>query len=431
MMDSVKDEGCRAPSGARNDKSEASLRTDVKQSVEKIALPTRKTETWRYSPLKKDLLDLPLAMEPQSIDENVILISAGRLVNQLELPEGVRVDEVCPQSVTSLHSTPSISSGTEESGTEEPRCLSLSKAPRFSQRHPMVCLNAVEANSQITITIDKNINVSEPIEIVYLDAPGTRTNARVLVQVGANASVQLLERNISTDNYTNSVMQIELADGAKAFHHQMICHDNTHTHAVFVSQAKDSRFEQFVLCSSKGFCRLDVDVDLRGEGASCKSQGAYLLTEKAHFDYHSYVKHNASHTRSDVDFRGLIDDHATGVFHSSAIATKDKKQIEAHQHNHNLLMSSTAKINTQPVLEIDTDDIACSHGATVGQIDEEAVFYCQSRGIRESKARAMLTQSFLARQSNCIQNVSLAKRFKCALCDSMKAHFGDDHDCGL
>jgi Fe-S cluster assembly protein SufD len=134
---------------------------------------------------------------------------------------------------------------------------------------------------------------------------------------------------------------------------------------------------------------------LQGKGAECQLDGAYLIDGEDHVDHHTLVEHRAAHCRSAQTYRGIVSGKGTAVFDGIVVVHRDAQKTEAHQENRNLLLSETATVHTKPHLEIDADDVVCSHGATVGSLDEDQLFYLRARGVPEELAHSMLTYAFL------------------------------------
>ncbi|MBC7174451.1 MAG: SufD family Fe-S cluster assembly protein, partial [Polyangiaceae bacterium] len=141
--------------------------------------------------------------------------------------------------------------------------------------------------------------------------------------------------------------------------------------------------------------RLDVQVVLAGEGANAELDGLYVVAGKEHVDHQLVVVHRAPHCTSRQTYRGVLDGAGAAVFDGTIVVERGAQKTEAHQENRNLLLSDSAVVNTKPHLRIDTDDVICSHGATVGSLDREQLFYLRARGVPEAMARAMLTFAFL------------------------------------
>ncbi len=141
--------------------------------------------------------------------------------------------------------------------------------------------------------------------------------------------------------------------------------------------------------------RFDVRALLQGPGAQCQLDGAYLVEGRDHVDHHTLVEHEAPRCRSDQTYRGIASENGTAVFDGIVVVHRGAQGTEAHQENRNLLLSDSATVHTKPHLEIDADDVVCSHGATIGSLDEDQLFYLRARGIPEELSRSILTFAFV------------------------------------
>jgi Fe-S cluster assembly protein SufD len=164
---------------------------------------------------------------------------------------------------------------------------------------------------------------------------------------------------------------------------------------VDVRQGADSNYRSTVVTLGGALLRFDVRCLLQGKGAECQLDGAYLIDQEDHVDHHTAVEHQASHCRSAQTYRGIVSGKGTAVFDGIVVVHRDAQKTEAHQENRNLLLSDTATVHTKPHLEIDADDVICSHGATVGSLDQDQLFYLRTRGVPEALAHSMLTYAFL------------------------------------
>lgn len=257
------------------------------------------------------------------------------------------------------------------------------------------------------------VNLARFEELVFLRVPADghgraslrfRSTAlslpRVYVLLEPGASLELVERREDTGDELLSigVVEIELRANA-ALHHVRLQTGGRGITTVAVLQKDSSRYQQRLVSLGGALSRTDVEVALDGEGAECQLRGAYHVSGEGlaheHVDHHVRIVHRADRTRSEVDHRGLLDGEGVSVFDAQTIVGLEVRGVEAHQSNRNLLLSSGARVHTKPHLEISNDDIVASHGATVGALDPDALFYLRQRGIPEAKAKAMLTHSFL------------------------------------
>ena len=181
-------------------------------------------------------------------------------------------------------------------------------------------------------------------------------------------------------------------------------HLKTHIH---IHQQRDSRVRFVVVSFNAGDLRNNIIVDVDGEGCETQVYGLYLVDKKQHVENYLKINHNVPHCTSDTRFKGIIDDEASAVFNGHVFVAPGAQKTDAQQNNANIILTSTAKIDTKPFLEIYADDVKCSHGTSTGQLDQEAMFYMRQRGISEANARMLLMYAFAADISNHIKIDSL------------------------
>ena len=187
---------------------------------------------------------------------------------------------------------------------------------------------------------------------------------------------------------------------------------NVHSH-------QDHLVAMLKRCHADGVTQVRVHVLLDGPGAECELDGAYVAGGRDKLDHHTLVEHRSPHCTSRQNYRGVLDDKALGVFDGIVIVHRDAQKTEAHQENRNLLLSASATVHTKPHLEIDADDVICTHGATVGSLDEDQLFYLRARGLDEATARAILTYAFVRSVVDDIGLQSLRDRLARALLHRM------------
>lgn len=178
----------------------------------------------------------------------------------------------------------------------------------------------------------------------------------------------------------------------------------THIH---IHQQRNSRVHFVVISFNAGDLHNHIDVDIDGEGCETQVYGLYLVDKKQHVENYLKINHNVPHCNSDTRFKGIMDDEATAVFNGHVYVAPGAQKTDAQQNNANIILTSTAKIDTKPFLEIYADDVKCSHGTSTGQLDQEAMFYMRQRGISKANARMLLMYAFAAEISNHIKIDSL------------------------
>ena len=283
----------------------------------------------------------------------------------------------------------------EEPGLLERDLAQLAPRP---EEHALSALNTAFFEEAAVVLVDPGAIVSDPVQVVFADGEGAR-NARVLIHAGRNSSVQVVETYFGSGAYwRNAVTEIYAAKNARVVHcrAQLESADAVHTGLLQGVQDRDSYVASFSLSFGARVTRNDIGTRLKGTGCECSLDGLYAVRGNQHVDHHTAIDHAMPHCHSHQLYKGVLDDRAKGVFNGKIFVRRDAQKTDAVQSNKNLLLSDFSEVNTKPQLEIDANDVRCTHGATIGQLDASAAFYLRSRGISASQARSMLTYAFAA-----------------------------------
>ncbi|MEA3244854.1 MAG: Fe-S cluster assembly protein SufD, partial [Gemmatimonadota bacterium] len=198
--------------------------------------------------------------------------------------------------------------------------------------------------------------------------------------------------------FTNAVAEVTIGNGAR-FHHYKVQRESReafHVGTIQATQGRDSLFHSFSYASGAALSRTNIYTKLAGEAAEVRLNGLYLVDGAQHADHQTFVEHIAPACASRELYKGILDGDAHGVFNGKVFVDPEAQKTDGKQTNHALLLSPTARVDTKPQLEIFADDVKCTHGATVGRLDEVALFYLKSRGMGAEHARAVLTYAFAA-----------------------------------
>ncbi|MGH8221371.1 MAG: Fe-S cluster assembly protein SufD [Woeseiaceae bacterium] len=259
--------------------------------------------------------------------------------------------------------------------------------------------NSALLEDGIRIRVPQGAVVDKPIGLL-LTGNAAVSQARVVLELGANASMQLIENHVAVAdaNYTNVVVEARLgrASALDVLRLQQLGERQLLTGRFAADLAADAMLRHVGLDLGGALVRNDVAVNIGAPGASAALDGLYLASGKQHIDNHLRVDHRVGPATSRVAYKGILNDRARCVWNGKAIVHDGADGTDAEQSNHNLLLSEQAEIDTKPELEIYADDVKCAHGATVGQLDRTALFYLRSRGISREDAAAMLTRAFAA-----------------------------------
>ncbi len=279
-------------------------------------------------------------------------------------------------------------------------------------------LNTAAAADGAVLRVAAGVRVAAPLEIVWIGAPAEADlawHARVLIELGAGAALTVVERHVAEAAHAhlgNLVVRCIVGAGATLDWStlQDAAPGSSLVRRSEATLAEAAQLQLHTLEIGAQFVRHDLAVDLAGDRARLLSRGVFALRGRQHADTHLDVRHTARDTACDLVWRGVADERSRGVFHGAITIAPGADGADAQLSNKNLLLSPNAEIDTQPVLEIHADEVKAAHGATVGQLDERALFYLRSRGIPAEAARALLTQAFCAAVFADVEPVALRER---------------------
>lgn len=390
-----------------NGRQEGALQAQRRLAMETFArqgFPTLKDEEWRFTNLG-NLLETgvhPL-VSTRAVECDQSLI-APYLFNdwpgaQLVFINGVYSDQlsVRTESELPLASLRKILESGQYDSELLPQLLMGEDAFGY--------LNAMFMMDGVLIDVPDNLNVAHPVHILYLNTASGQPRGifpRNIMRIGRNARLSVVESYASLDdnsNFTNTFSQIALQDNAELNHHKIQNEslNGFHFGNTFIDMARDARYTSGSITFGGRLVRNNISARLNGPGAEATLNGLYMGHNSQHIDNHTRIDHVAPNCASHELYQGILNDQARGVFSGKIMVHPDAQKTDAKQSNNCLLLSDDAKIDSKPQLEIYADDVRCTHGATVGQLDAEAIFYLQSRGIPHQKARNILTYSFAER----------------------------------
>ena len=336
-------------------------------------------EWLQYKPAQTHTTQSTLGSEiPMQVDACWVVIVNG-VVDADSLPE---LGAACGDGVSIAHLADGVDAAT------------------IAVDEPMSAFNAALLRDGLHIKVAANASVDKPIGLLLVDDGSVAvTQFRVLVDIGENANLEIIECPVSAGSnkqFSNTVSQATLADGATLSFVRLQQRNQQH---LSVNRFA-ARLERDSILNYNNFdfggelVRNDIVADLAGAGAEAIFRGLYLASGQQHIDNHTRVDHRVGPAKSTEEYRGILNGRSRCVFNGKAIVHAGADGTDADQSNHNLLLSDRAEIDTKPELEIYADDVKCSHGATVGQLDKAALFYLRSRGLDEDEAKQALTRAF-------------------------------------
>jgi Fe-S cluster assembly protein SufD len=295
-----------------------------------------------------------------------------------------------------------IQSLAEAIRTTPQRVQSVLSQAASDEYSSFVALNTAFMGDGVLLELAPAAVLDRPLHLLFIataDAEPVACHPRILIHAGAGSEATVIEHYVGqaeSAGFTNAVTEI-LAEANASIRHYLLQDQSQkayHIGSLFARQHRDSRVLSNNINLGGRLARNDVNVTLAEEGAEAVLNGLFMTQGRQHTDNHTRIHHAAPHTRSEESYRGVADGHGRGVFKGRVLVARDAQKIEAHQNSANLLLSEHAEIDTKPELEIYADDVVCSHGATVGQLEDQSLFYLRSRGIDEETARGILVFAF-------------------------------------
>jgi Fe-S cluster assembly protein SufD len=376
------------------------LRQSARARFRDLSFPTPKTEDWRFTNVAS-LLQVPFELAPPtSVDATALPALPTPGTARLVFVNGI----FNPGLSNHGAHTKGFDIGSLGSiGPEQARRLNEVVGLADYKGQIFTALNTSFLDDGAYIVVPEGKIVAEPIEVIYLSAPAAKsfvTHPRTVLIAGQNSQATVVERYLAAPGsevyFTNAVTELAIADNAVVDHYKVQDESRQAYHIANtqVLQARASRFSTHNLSLGGGLVRNEVRVRFDGEGCEATVNGLYLAGGKQHIDNYTVIDHAQPHCASHELYKGILNDQAHGVFNGKIFVRPDAQKTDAKQTNKVLLLSDSATINTKPQLEIFADDVKCTHGATVGQLDAESIFYLRSRGIGLDEARALLTYAF-------------------------------------
>ncbi|WP_137887213.1 Fe-S cluster assembly protein SufD [Pseudomonas sp. 2FE] len=386
------------------------LRRAAFQWVAEHGFPTAKDEAWKYTRVAP-ILAIPFQPAEPGTSRRLSAASVERLAGDYggsrlvfvngyfvaelsvlkQLPQGTRVSNLAAL----LHA---------DSGADNGALETLFAWSFRAQPQAFSALNAALAEDGALVRIPAHTTVEAPIHLVFLSDAGATplvSHPRALVRMGAGSRATLVESHVGSGGelyLSNAVSEVVLEAGAVLEHYKVQNESTTAFHVALlrVRQAQGSRFTAHSSALGAALARQEVRVVLEGPGAEVALNGLYLPRGEQHLDNQTCIEHLAPRCTSRELYKGVVDGRGHGVFDGRIIVRPGAMKTDACQTIKTLLLSESAQANTQPRLEIFADDVKCAHGAAVGQLDEQAIFYLRSRGIPQAAARSLLTYAFVS-----------------------------------
>ena len=379
----------------------AALRDDAIRRFADTGFPTPRVEDWKYTNLNQLTR---AALAPSTAAAGDADVSAW-VLERSNPYRVVLVDGCFAPGLSDLDGLPKGAVVTALSQTIDGDAAALEGrlgSVAALNGSGLVALNTALMRDGLVVRLARNAVIERPIHLIHL---ATDTGAAgsfhprnlILADEGSEATVIETYAGQGGDAYwTNAVTEVDAGKGARVRHLKLQEEGSEafHIGLAKVRLARDAAYESFVLSTGAALSRNEIRVAVEGEGASCRLTGGSLLRGRQHSDITSEIDHRVPHGESAQLFKNVLDDRSRSVFQGRVIVQPDAQKTDAHQNNRNLLLSPRAQADTKPELQIFADDVKCSHGATVGDLDTNALFYLLSRGIDAAHARRLLIEAF-------------------------------------
>ena len=371
-----------------------------------LGFPTPRMEDWRFTnvaPIASAEWQLPKTSDNFRSGEKAFSIEGHRLAF---------VDGVFEPSMSDVGGLPDGVQITNLRSASDSRHLNRHVD---SENQAFVALNGAFATDGAYVFVPDGVVLDRPVNLVFFSTGAnglTMSSPRSLIVAGRSAQIRLLEMFVGPAGvkyFTNNVTEIVAGPNSVIDHYKLQQESDAayHVSTIQAQQDRDSRFSSTSIALGAALSRNEISATLGGEGSGCEVNGLYLLHGEQHADFHTLIDHAMPHCDSRQLFKGVLDEHSRGVFDGRIIVRKDAQKTNSGQVNKNLLLSPNALIDTKPQLEIYADDVRCTHGSTVGQIDEDALFYLRSRGIGIEEARHLMIFAFAGEVVDTIRHESL------------------------
>jgi Fe-S cluster assembly protein SufD len=373
----------------------------------KNGFPTQKDEDWRYTPLKPvtgKSFNLLSAPDSGVVPADVQSQPALKSISGLDCHRLVFVDGVLNMSmsdISGLDQNVSVRSLSAVLADDPGSIRDLLGSIVGESCHGFAALNGALHQNGLVVMLEQGAVLSKPLEVVYASNQElSLVQPRSLIVMGKGSKAQIIERTVSlsdSNSLLNSITEVMLDEQSELDYYliQEQSRASYQVSGIWARQKRSSRFSCHTVTFGGGLVRNDLRSEMTGPGAHCDMLGVYSLSGKQHVDNHTTMIHGAAECTSNELYKGVLDERSRGVFHGRIKVEKDAQKTDAQQSNNTLLLSRDAEIDTKPQLEIYADDVKCSHGATIGQLDETSMFYLRSRGIDPEAARSMLTYAFV------------------------------------
>ncbi|MFD2822733.1 Fe-S cluster assembly protein SufD [Lacinutrix iliipiscaria] len=410
------------------------IRNKAFKAFEAQGFPSKKEEAWKYTSLN-NVLKHDYSVFPKQ--ENALEYSDIKkyLIHDIDTYKIIFIDgKYCSHLSQTTHDGIDVCLMSSALNKPKYRLIIETYFNKIANKESITALNTAFAQEGAYIHIPKNKLVEKPIQIIHFSTGSEVAllqQPRNLIVVDENSHVQIIERHQSLTNnpvLTNSVTEI-FGNKRAIVDYYKVQNDNKNASLIdntFINQKQESHVSVHTFSFGGKLTRNNLNFYQKGERIDSTLNGITIIGDKQHVDHSTLVHHIEPNCESHQDYKGIFGDYATGVFNGKVVVNKEAQKTNAFQSNNNILLDDKATINTKPQLEIFADDVKCSHGCTIGQLDENAMFYLRSRGIPQKEAKALLMYAFANNVLETVKIPELKKRINKLIATKLGVNIGFD-----
>lgn len=397
----------------------AHFRMTAYQQLEEQAFPTRRDEDWKYSgaPIARMMENRFQEATPVTVDDKTL---AAFQIPGLEAAtfifiNGILQEELSAKTLPAGVSVERLSTALEDD-TKRNWITKQAEYAGGTEQNTFLPFNQAFAQHGLYIETERNAQVDLPIYCLYLSTTGAEphfSHPQLFVRVRGGSQLSIIERYQATpatgSYFTNTANWFSVEDNAQCHHYKLQLENGQalQVHNTLVQQGRDSTYSNYSLDLGGKVVRNNLSTTLLDSNTQTNYYGVYLGNQQQHIDNQTFIDHAVPHCQSNELYKGILTDYARGVFNGKVMVRQDAQKTNAFQQNSSLVLSKNAIMDAKPQLEIFADDVRCSHGATIGQLDEKSVFFLRTRGLPEPQARQLLQQAFLGEVIEAMPNTAV------------------------
>jgi Fe-S cluster assembly protein SufD len=410
------------------------IRSEAFQNFEGLGFPTKKLEAWKYTSLNS-ILKQDYSIFPNKGNSIQLADVQKYFIHDIDTYKLVFIDGKYSSFLSeTTHDTFDVCLMSSALTKPKYKAVIENYFNKIAKKDNLTSLNTAFANEGAYIYIPRNVEVEKPIQIMNFTTgseAATMLQPRNLIVVEQNAHVQIIERHQSlTSNpvLTNAVTEIFAAKDSTVDIYKIQNDDKTASLVdnSYIEQKSKSVVSVHTFSFGGNITRNNLNFYQRGEHIDSILKGITILEGKQHVDHHTLVHHIEPNCESHQDYKGIYNERSTGVFNGKVVVDKEAQKTNAYQKSNNVLLSDKATINAKPQLEIFADDVKCSHGCTIGQLDDDALFYMQQRGIPEKEGKALLMFAFANTVLESVKIPEVKQRIAKIIANKLSVQIGFD-----